>query len=187
MRAFIALDLPDRVKTYLQTVIRTLSEKEEETRWVKSGNQHLTLKFLGEIEEGLKEKIIAVLKSSTQGFPSVRVRLNRIEGFPDSKKARVVVITLAYGVDELKKLFEILEEGLSKIGFEKERREFVPHITLGRRKIAKALPGNIRIEPIEFVLEDLVFYKSTLTQNGPIYEPIWKVKLTERGGENAER
>lgn len=181
MRAFLALDIPERVKTYLKNVTEALSRKEEGVRWVKSENQHLTLKFFGEIEEESKEKIISIMEKIAPSVEAVKLSLKGIEGFPKNHMARVIVITLSDGVEELKKMFRRLESELVKLGFREEDREFIPHITLGRRKNAKPIKEFVPIEPLEFTVDDLVLYKSTLTREGPIYEPIWKSKLKERG------
>jgi 2'-5' RNA ligase len=68
---------------------------------------------------------------------------------------------------------------LSFLHVEKEKRGFVPHITLGRRRIPKAFPDGDPppVEEKEFLIEQLALYKSTLKPGGAIYAPIWKIKL----------
>jgi 2'-5' RNA ligase len=180
LRAFLALDLPEEVRTYLKKVTEMLSKEEDGVKWVRTENQHLTLKFFGEIEEGLKEKIVLVMRRVAPKLHPIRVSLKSVEGFPKNTFARVIVITLSEGVEEVKGMFHILEEELAREGFQREEREFVPHITLGRRKGFRPL-RTFAVDPIRFVFEDLVLYKSTLTREGPIYEPIFKLKLKERG------
>lgn len=182
MRAFIALDVPYDVRSYLENITQILSKKEDDVRWVKGNNQHLTLKFLGKVNEEEKGKIIDVLTKLAENFPRINASLGKIDGFPKSRSARVIVVTLSSGIEELKKIFMTLEEELLSLGFKREEREFTPHITLGRRKNPKPLKEIVQIEPLKFVMEDLVLYKSTLCPWGPIYEPIWKSKL-KKGGE----
>jgi 2'-5' RNA ligase len=66
---------------------------------------------------------------------------------------------------------------------EREKRRLVPHLTLGRRRIPKPFPDGdpMPVENKEFIIGELVLYKSTLTPGGAIYAPVWKIKL---GGEN---
>ncbi|MCX7858056.1 MAG: RNA 2',3'-cyclic phosphodiesterase [Deltaproteobacteria bacterium] len=180
MRAFVAFDIPQPVKDYLNKLTFELSKRLDGVRWVRSENQHLTIKFLGDIDESLIEKIISAINNITETTSAFKVGFKGLEGFPNCHMARVIVITLSQGVEELKRIFHLLEKELARLGFSKEDREFIPHITLGRRKNPKPLREIIQIEPLEFIVEDLVFYKSTLTKLGPIYEPIWKLKLKER-------
>ncbi len=177
MRAFIALSIPEDVKAYLSDVADALSRREDGVRWVRGENQHLTLKFLGEIDEEQKRKIVPLLNCVAERFSEIRVSLKGIDGFPKKQVARVIVITLTDGVEELKNLSGAIEDELAKIGFEKENREFVPHITLGRRKNPKPIKDTFPIEPLQFVMDEIVLYKSILTPSGSIYEPIWKTRL----------
>ncbi|HPP05998.1 MAG TPA: 2'-5' RNA ligase family protein, partial [Syntrophorhabdaceae bacterium] len=74
---------------------------------------------------------------------------------------------------------EVQKYGIKKLGFEKESRLFKPHITLGRIRTPMPLLERFipRMEEKTFKVEDLVLFKSTLTNKGAIYDPIWKIKL----------
>jgi 2'-5' RNA ligase len=96
-----------------------------------------------------------------------------------------VIARLDKGTDEMKRIFEEVEEGLTGFDFEREIREYTPHITLGRMRTPAAFPdGDLPpLERMEFPVDGLVLFKSTLTPAGAIYSPIWKIKL---GGDNDE-
>ena len=95
----------------------------------------------------------------------------------------MIVVKLKEGVEQSQAIFEEVEERLAALDVEREKRALTPHITLGRRRTPKPFPNGdpMPIEEREFLIEQLVLYKSTLTPGGAIYAPIWKIKL---GGED---
>jgi RNA 2',3'-cyclic 3'-phosphodiesterase len=185
MRSFFALEVSAPVGDYLKQVIEKLSKRAPEVKWVKRDAIHITLKFLGQIEEELAVKIQEALKPIGSRFAPFVVSLKEIDAFPSRRRARVVIVRLNKGVDEMKAVFEEVEEGLTGFDFEREAREYTPHITLGRMKVPAAFPdGDLPpLEKMEFMVDGLVLFKSTLTPGGAIYTPIWKIKL---GGDSDE-
>ncbi len=185
MRSFLALEVSDPVVDYLKRVIEKLSKRAPEVKWVKRDAIHITLKFLGQIEEEVAAKIQEALKPIGSRFTPFMVSLKEIDAFPSRRRARVVIVRLNKGVDEIKAVSEEVEEGLTVFDFEREAREYTPHITLGRVKAPAAFPdGDMPpLETMEFMVDGLVLFKSTLTPGGAIYTPIWKIKL---GGDSDE-
>jgi 2'-5' RNA ligase len=113
------------------------------------------------------------------------VRLKELDAFPSRRRARVVVVKLGTGIEEAKALSADVEARLAGFAFKKEEREFTPHITLGRMKVPAPFPNGDApaIERMEFGIDQVVLFKSTLTPGGALYSPIWKIKL---GGEDDE-
>lgn len=183
MRAFLALEIPQGIVTYLGTVIDRLSKRTDGVRWVKNEGIHITVKFLGEIEEGVAGMMREALAPLGGRHAPVEARLGQLDAFPSMHSARVIVVKLGKGAEEMQAIFSDVEEGLETIHAEREKRGFVPHITLGRRRAPKAfLSGDPPpIEERGFLVENLVLFKSTLTPGGALYAPIWKIKL---GGED---
>ena len=97
----------------------------------------------------------------------------------------MVVVKLGKGAEEMKALFREVEERLGGFDFKREAREFTAHITLGRMRTPAPFPnGDVpAVEEMEFPVEALVLFKSTLTPAGALYTPIWEIKL---GGEKDE-
>ncbi len=183
MRTFLALPVPADIVAYLRGVIGRLERRTEGVRWVRDEGIHITVKFLGEIEEGRTEEVRSALTPVGALFEPFRARLGGLDAFPAKRSARVVVVRLKEGVEPAQAIFEEVEERLAAIDIERERRKLVPHLTLGRRRIPKPFPNGdpMPIEEREFLIEELVLYRSTLTPGGAIYAPIWKIKL---GGED---
>ncbi|HME42801.1 MAG TPA: RNA 2',3'-cyclic phosphodiesterase [Syntrophorhabdales bacterium] len=185
MRSFLALEVSAPVVDYLREVIERLSKRTRDVKWVKRDAIHITLKFLGEIEEALAGKMHEALQPIGSRFAPFVVSLKEIDAFPNRRRARVVIVRLDKGADQVKAVYEDVEEGLTEFDFEREAREFTPHITLGRMRTPAAFPdGDLPpLERMEFPVDGLVLFKSTLTPGGAIYSPIWKIKF---GGENDE-
>jgi RNA 2',3'-cyclic 3'-phosphodiesterase len=183
MRSFLALELPQDIVSYLGTVAGRLAKRTEGVRWVRNEGIHITVKFLGEIEESMAGMMHEVLAPIGDRYTPVEARLGQLGAFPSMRSARVIVVKLSAGAQEIESIFSDVEEGLEGIHVEREKRGLVPHITLGRRRTPKAFPDGDPppIEEKDFFIENLVLFKSTLTPGGAMYDPIWKIKL---GGED---
>jgi 2'-5' RNA ligase len=186
MRAFIALEIPQEVKDYLQVLIKNMSSKTEGVKWIKNEGLHVTLKFFEEIEEEKAKTMWNTLVYLESKYSPIEVTISSIGAFPDKKRARVIVIMFQKGVDIIKSIFNDIEGSLFTLGIEKEARQFTPHVTLGRRRIpAPLLERDIEgFEEKNFVLQKLMLFKSTLTGGGAIYTPQWEIII---GGSHGKR
>ena len=181
MRTFLAMEIPDEIKRYLQTVNNTLSNHINGVKWVKSEGQHITLKFFGEIEEPLVWKLKDNLEYIGLKHSPFTLCLNQIDAFPSKKKARVIVVSLENGIDNIKEIFNDIEDSVYFLGIEKDERGFKPHITLGRNRIAADITDRfISIEKKSFDVDAFELFKSTLTSHGAIYTTLWKINLSKR-------
>ncbi|WP_456371508.1 RNA 2',3'-cyclic phosphodiesterase [Methanocaldococcus sp.] len=170
MRLFIAIDIPEKLKEKIANFQKQIKMKG--IKLVEKENLHITVKFLGEVDENLLNEILNLDLS----IKPVKIKLNQLNVFPNMNYIRVIWIG-AYG-DNLIKIFEDVDKKLANLGFKKER-EYVPHLTIGRVKFIenkKQLKDKIEkfkdIDFGEFEAKKLKLYKSTLTPNGPIYEVI---------------
>jgi 2'-5' RNA ligase len=168
MRCFLAIDLPEEIKDKIEGIKRDFKIKG--IKLVEKENLHITIKFLGEIDEETVEKI----KNLDLSINPIKVKIKNIGIFPNENYIRVIWL----GATNLVDLFKEIDEKLSDIGFKKER-EYVPHVTIGRVKFIenkKALKDKIekhrKIDIGEFEVRSIKLMKSTLTPNGPIYEVI---------------
>ncbi len=179
MRTFLAFEIPPDVVTYLSGVTDTLARQTTGVRWVRKEGIHVTVKFLGETEEAMVEKMHTALIPLGRDFAPIRARLKGLDAFPSRRRARVIVVTLEEGTDTMVEVFSRVEESLALLGMEREDRPLVPHITLGRRKVPAPFPDGdlLPIAPTYFTVDHLVLFRSTLTPGGAIYNPLWKIKL----------
>ena len=180
MRTFIAIDLPSSIKEKIAQIQTAFKECDLSFKWVKPQNIHLTLKFLGNIEEKQLDQIKNIITEISQDFKSLQVQFTDFGFFPNERRPRVFFIATS-GEDLLKSLAQKLEERLKKIGFEAEHR-FKSHLTLARIKslenidCLKRKMKEIKLTG-EFAIDEIILFKSTLTRTGPIYEKIFTKTL----------
>ncbi|MEM2175107.1 MAG: RNA 2',3'-cyclic phosphodiesterase [Candidatus Micrarchaeia archaeon] len=170
MRCFIAIDIPEDLKEKINEFQSDLEKMfKNKIKFVEKENLHITLKFLGEINEKELEKLKRILESIK--FSPFKVRLKEIGFFPDEKFIRVIWIG-GFSDGKLEEISKIINEKLKKENFYFDER-FSPHLTIGRVKekidITKI---NREIDFGEFTVKEIKLKKSTLTQEGPIYEDL---------------
>jgi 2'-5' RNA ligase len=186
MRCFIAVDLPHLLKEEINShVIGELRKKLEGIRWVGLDGIHITLKFLGEVPESDIPRISEVLSHTIKGIPKFSLLIGGLGGFPSINNPRVIWIGVEGDIETLNNLHRNIEDEFSKLGFKRDREEFVPHVTLGRVKKAR---GNIGItlrsfsqspKFPSFEVSDVKLFKSTLTPDGAIYNVLKSFKLAD--------
>ena len=143
MRCFIAIDIPADIRQSIADVIGKCNQGSKGVKWVAPEKIHITLKFLGEVNEGLITDIQKKLAPVCAERDIFTVTIKGAGAFPDFKYPNVLWI----GIDEseeLKRLYEDIEDVLSKLGFEKENRKFSPHLTIGRIKDRKGIEPVIK-------------------------------------------
>ncbi len=184
MRAFIAIDLDEAIKSGLLRLIEALRKTGKGMRWVSWSGLHLTLKFLGEITEEQSLEVREALKRTARNHHPFSLRLQGTGYFPPgSKNPRVLWV----GVQEetgLRALQEELETEMEKLGFAKEERKFHPHLTLGRVKSPSGLPETLaelekerESEFGEMRVHMITFFQSILKPAGAEYTVISEAKL----------
>lgn len=176
MRAFIAIELPEDIRKYLVEIQKQIGDSNAKIKWVEEENIHLTLKFLGDVEEDKIEDVKNIL-SGIKVKP-IDAKIDGVGVFPAEDYIRVVWVGLKPGTRFIELANEI-DNKLSPI-VPKEKREFKSHVTLARVKFVKDKKAfveglkSIKVEAKEFKVEGFVLKKSTLTKQGPVYEDIAK-------------
>jgi len=180
MRAFIAIPLDEEAHKELSILQERLRKANADIKWVKPSNIHLTLKFLGEIENRQAEEIIARLQDITKSQRPFYMHISNIGAFPRPSYPRVVWSGIDEGKDESANLQKLVEETMSKLGFEKEQRPFMGHLTLGRVRSLKNKNEFLELMEKEkdfsidkrILVDRIILYRSTLLPEGPLYSPI---------------
>jgi 2'-5' RNA ligase len=178
------VELPDEVKKNIAELANELKAAGAGVKWVEAKNLHISLKFLGWVEDRKLDELTDLTTKAVAGTGSFKARFESIGTFPEGKSPRVIWAGTVEGGERLCNLAKILEETLSKAGFRSEDREFKPHITIARVKEKKGADklkekiGNIKEAKFGEALVDRIYImKSTLTPTGPIYEKVKEVKL----------
>lgn len=172
MRTFISLEIPERIKKIIKEVQENLPDfKGKKT---EGENLHLTLKFLGEVDEKKLEKIKE--KLSQINFKKFKAKVGEIGVF-NKNFIRIVWIK----IENCNELQKEIDEKLSEL-FEKEKR-FMSHLTIARVKSIRNKEEFLKkLEKInfskeEFLVESFYLKKSTLTKEKPIYENLENYSL----------
>jgi RNA 2',3'-cyclic 3'-phosphodiesterase len=139
VRLFVGLEIPSVVRENLAAFIKDtqremgdLSEQlaEKRVRWVRAENLHVTLKFIGEVANTKLDGIRAAL-STVRGDALLDVRFRGLGFFPN--EARPTILWTGLGASKnLQTLAEDIERSLATEGIAREKRAFVPHLTLAR-------------------------------------------------------
>jgi len=168
MRCFLAIELSEEIVEGLEDLKRNF--RIEGIKLVERENLHITVKFLGEIEEDTVEDI----KGMDLSLEPVESRIGGLGVFPNENYIRVIWV----GASNLEPLFEEVDRRLEELKFKRER-EYIPHITIGRVKFLKnkrLLKERIKryrdVDIGTLYVESIVLMKSTLTRSGPIYEVL---------------
>ena len=187
MRAFIAIDLPKEVKQSLEGIQKKLRASGADCKWVDSKNIHLTLKFLGEIDDAQLHKIEQILDTAAKNQNPYHVRISTAGAYPKAHTPRVIWVGIDEGDQETKNLAKILEDQIEKIGIPKEDTPFSSHITIGRTRSGMgrenlieglaSLANDYKEMPQEFLASKITLFKSTLTPGGPVYDILKEVSL----------
>ncbi len=180
MRSFIALELPEHVKANLYHMSETLKNSGIVVgKFVEKDNLHLTLKFLGDIDEPLTEEIIEKLNEVK--MKKFEVETGDAGFFPSREYIRIIWIELIS--KELLELRKDINNKLMKIGFLEEERGFSSHITLARIKSVKNKElfldelSKLHLKKQKFLVDNFVLMKSELTRKGPVYKIIGNFEL----------
>lgn len=190
-RIFTAVDISEAARLEVSEYIKNLRNEFPNLRvgWEKPEKLHLTLKFLGDIDAGQLEDLEnAVLRaaktfSELEKTENFKVQIADTGVFPSKRKARILWLGLQDENENLTKLNRILEAECEKIGFEKEKRNFSPHLTIGRLRepyksedlVEKHLENNF--EPVGFVVSEIVIYESKLQPTGSIYKKVSNLRF----------
>ena len=148
-------------------------------RWTRPENVHLTLKFLGEIPEGEIEQIGAALRKVCADHTPFDAGLSSFGAFPSAQRARVIWASAAAGSEELRALAADVEAAFEPLGFGREDRTFVPHVTLGRvrgKPVKLELPAVVPGEP-RFEISRVELMESRLAAGGAVYETLYSLAL----------
>lgn len=171
-RLFIALNLPSDVQETLKVVGGTLhiKNKHADIKWVRPEIIHLTLHFLGWVDENRVEMVKSLIGKVVKGIEPMQVALGKLGCFPDARRSRVVWVALEEGSGALKKLHAQLRDALRGAGFEVDARPFDAHLTLGRVRAPQALKGlDTNIPPLQFTIDHVDLMESVLHPEGPEY------------------
>ena len=176
MRMFVAVFPPAEVQLAAGRAIAALRRPGDGVSWVKPDNLHYTLRFIGEVGDDGARRIAEATRAAAARCAPFDATLGSAGAFPNARRARVLWLGLTAGAAELVALAAALESALEPRGFERERRAFSPHLTIGRVRadVADWTPVLAAAPPIDpasavFRVERLCVVESRLDPRGSVY------------------
>lgn len=183
IRAFIAIEIGPEVIGRISAAIDQLRPQIFGLRWVNDRNFHVTLRFLGDVEEGQIEHIGAALHEHIHPFPRFSINAKGLGVFPDLRRPTVLWVGLV--ATELASLVARLESPLERLGFAAEKRSFTPHLTIGRwrqtdragKSIGQTLESWKDYQFGASDVDEVILFQSVLKPEGATHTRLKTVKL----------
>ena len=179
-RVFIGIPVDKQSQLLINDLLKPIKNSRQDIRWVPENNRHLTLAFLGNRPVSEVDNLLSLLDEAYQREAYFQYRLTTLERFPDLE-GRIIALT-DKPTGALDNLYQITRKLLQSNNIEFYRKEFRPHITLGRIRKAKHVETTFNRQiRINLKITKIILYQSTLTESGSIYSPLKTTQLSSRG------
>ena len=187
MRLFTAIELGDDVCARAGALVETLRRRAEQSAprarvsWVAPERMHLTLRFIGEVDDAKAESIVAAMRAPIPIAP-FGVRWHRLGAFPPRGAPRVLWVGVASGSAQLTAAERAVSDRLHALGIAREDRPYSPHLTLARVREPAGLKTPPLFEGLDGALGDthvnaITLFRSHLSPKGPTYVAMEKTAL----------
>lgn len=180
IRTFIAIEIPTDIRQKIGEFQRRLMGRIGGVSWVKIGNIHLTIKFLGDVQISSLQSVKKILEEETRGVSPFKMKVQGFGAFPSIERPRILWIGTTQIEGNSFHLFKRrCDERLLKLGFEKEDRPYRPHLTIGRCRGSRPSIDPVLLDHLEddfgtFTVKEVILFKSLLTPQGAIYTELFK-------------
>jgi RNA 2',3'-cyclic 3'-phosphodiesterase len=185
LRTFIGVDIGKAIRDRAAALQEKLAQSTSAVKWVEHDNLHVTLFFLGEVEDREVPTVCRAVAEQVQKHAAFELGIERVGCFPNPRRPRVLWIGVGQGTQELCALHEGLEPPLLDLGcYRREERKYTPHITLGRVRgdrpddaLGAALAKHAGWHCGQTLVNEILVMSSELTPRGPIYTVLSRAKL----------
>ncbi len=185
MRCFVAIDINNELCAKIgeiQSRLKKQVKNQDGIKWVKPDLIHLTLKFLGEVEEEKAEMINFAIEQVCAKNKSFELEFSTLGTF--GRPVSVLWLGIEKQTAALDKLVQDIEQAFEELGFAKEQRPFSAHLTLARvkdgrlsRQLTEIIDSFGKINAGIVKPDSICFYKSQLTSAGPVYTLLRKINF----------
>jgi 2'-5' RNA ligase len=187
VRTFVAVETAAAVRDRAGELIKTLSAARADVKWVKPGNMHITLKFLGDVALKETARICEAVQKAAAETAPFKLEICGAGAFPNANRPRTVWLG-AQDDEAMRGLHKQIESRLQKLGFRKDGRRFQTHLTLGRvrrggpemAELGRLIRENAAFAAGEMTVSEVIVFASHLAPTGPTYEPLGRAKLMAR-------
>jgi 2'-5' RNA ligase len=184
-RTFIAIELPKSIRDRLVDLQASLGEAATDVKWVEPENLHVTLLFLGEVDDRELPAVCRAVQDALVAQPEFAMSVQGAGCFPNPRRPRVLWVGIGQGVQEVVAVHDALEAPLLALGcYRREERRYTPHVTLGRRRgegpadaLGRALAKHQAFHAGELTVSTIHVMASQLSSAGPTYSVLSRAKL----------
>jgi len=185
IRTFIALDLGKPIRDKLVALQEELGRAGTEVKWVEPDNLHVTLLFLGEVDDREVPAVCQVVGQGAETQAAFPLTVSGVGCFPNPRRPRTIWAGIGQGTQEVVAVHDALETPLLELGcYRREERQYTPHVTLGRTrserpmdKLAQAIAKHQGWQGGDTVIREVQVMSSQLTPQGPIYTVMSRARL----------
>lgn len=179
IRSFIAIPLSPKVNRATVRLIERLRQPDDGIKWVPTDNLHLTLKFLGEVDNTEVPRVCDVLRDICDEFEPFELTFVGTGGLPNIEQPRVLYAGVEDPSQSLTEIVARLERDLAELGFKPEPRDYTPHLTLGRTRggsrrassdVVERLRGDESTTLGSMPVDTVQMVASFLDKHGPTYQ-----------------
>jgi RNA 2',3'-cyclic 3'-phosphodiesterase len=185
-RTFIAIDPGQAVRDRLTALQEALAKTGADVKWVEHNNLHLTLLFLGEVDQRDLTAVCRAVAEAAATQPKFPMTIEKAGAFPNARRPRTLWVGVGDGAKEVCALHDALEAPLLALGcYRREGRGYTPHLTVGRVKadpagdaLAGVLTKRANWSAGETTVREIHVMGSELTSEGPVYTVLSRAKLS---------
>ncbi len=189
IRLFVAIELPDDVKQELEQFQSKLKHFGlQNLKWVAPEGLHITLKFLGPTQINMVPDIRTALDKVSDRFNPVDMGIKGLGAFPSLSRAQVLWVGLSGESGRLQMIAREVDSELITLGFGKEKRGFIPHLTIARMR-TRITPADQQalVEAVNNAtfninnplrIRSISLMQSQLTPVGAIYTRLYQARLS---------
>jgi 2'-5' RNA ligase len=185
LRTFIAVAIDKAIRDRAIALQEALGRAGADVKWVEPENMHVTLLFLGEVEDRTVPAVCRVVADVAAGLPPFEMTVTGAGCFPSPRRPRTLWVGIGEGLQELVALHDALEPPLLDLGcYRREERQYTPHVTLGRVKgdagaeqLATALARRADWQGGRVAVREVLVMSSELGRDGPTYTVLGRGKL----------
>jgi 2'-5' RNA ligase len=184
IRTFIGVDFGKAIRDRAVALQKLLANTGTDVKWVEPENLHVTLLFLGEVDDREVPHVCRIASECTTTKASFPMSIETLGCFPNARRPRTIWVGVGEGAQPLCALHDDLEIPLAELGYRREERRYTPHATLGRVRgdsstgtLARVLSEQANWKGGETLVREIRIMASELTPRGPVYTVLGRAAL----------
>lgn len=146
MRFFIALEIPSENLPSFQAIQKSLHTLIPQARLTALDKIHLTLAFLGEQPDQLKDTLTRIIQEASENIPAFKVTPAYIDGFPNIHHPQVLWVGVKGDIDKVLLIRERIKDSLASLRLVTDERRFIPHVTIAKFNDHFQITNNLEVE-----------------------------------------